>query len=831
MQRFFDLNREFEWEREDSVECKQASRTLEVSKVEPKANEKGAPIKISFCRKRLKHTSVSSNFVDDIYELLQPFVSDARAQGGLILRTEAFAFKPLDELQRLSQQKSRIDIVKIQQEGREKFKPDSDGVVKGQVSISQAHAFLRLESDLSAMLNLRGLLLQGFLEKNLVKWKDTEFRLADGCLSSCFILANNFERDGLTPILGERDELTQKWLDSVKQVQDQYPLRVNGVHNFETRQNYQKKVSLGLEIKQRSSLVVFDKLVQLGNNYQASSLYPSFSLVKPLWYRSDWKIENLDCLRTDNGEDFVEIVERELANVKTQQVGISFKLIWCDEGIVVNFMKIVRKLGEFYFLQELIIDVSACNFEDQCCKYICYLLQNSKCLRSLNLVLDQTQFTDSGIISLAEGISTLSLLSSLSLDFGFSVITNYGVSHIAKAISVLKDLKSLTLGFASCVRITSSYLDELAVIPQNCTKLTEVVLDLRNNRISPTAVKQAFNSFESLKNLVRFSVGLRGVNANIVTAVSALESVTELSLDLGGIPDEHMISLSEAIQGKKRLSSINISLRPYTNITDFGLSALLNGISTILALSELDLNFMSPGIVSSKTLESLGGLLKKCSSIATLNFQFQSTNHSNSGFFALSEGLRALKQAKHISLTISKDSISDETAALIVNAISHQRQLSKLVLCFPMCGYIRDRTFQGICSILNCNSSISKLEISLSETQFSDDAAKMFASGLNSLVDLTEILLDISQTNVSENGVICVLDCLLSLGKLRRLNLVLNHLSLSDVIGDKIATLLRHTEIINFSLFGVQSNISALAIENIQQIRKTRNFKHFLVKI
>eukprot|EP01017_Pseudomicrothorax_dubius_P028999 TRINITY_DN3492_c0_g1_i17.p1 TRINITY_DN3492_c0_g1~~TRINITY_DN3492_c0_g1_i17.p1 ORF type:complete len:278 (-),score=37.10 TRINITY_DN3492_c0_g1_i17:50-817(-) len=249
------------------------------------------------------------------------------------------------------------------------------------------------------------------------------------------------------------------------------------------------------------------------------------------------------------------------------------------------------------------------------------------------------------------------------------------------------------------------------------------------------------------------------------------------------------------------------------------------------ALSELDLNFMSPGIVSSKTLESLGGLLKKCSSIATLNFQFQSTNHSNSGFFALSEGLRALKQAKHISLTISKDSISDETAALIVNAISHQRQLSKLVLCFPMCGYIRDRTFQGICSILNCNSSISKLEISLSETQFSDDAAKMFASGLNSLVDLTEILLDISQTNVSENGVICVLDCLLSLGKLRRLNLVLNHLSLSDVIGDKIATLLRHTEIINFSLFGVQSNISALAIENIQQIRKTRNFKHFLVKI
>eukprot|EP01017_Pseudomicrothorax_dubius_P041648 TRINITY_DN6681_c0_g1_i5.p1 TRINITY_DN6681_c0_g1~~TRINITY_DN6681_c0_g1_i5.p1 ORF type:complete len:690 (-),score=145.68 TRINITY_DN6681_c0_g1_i5:31-2100(-) len=202
-------------------------------------------------------------------------------------------------------------------------------------------------------------------------------------------------------------------------------------------------------------------------------------------------------------------------------------------------------------------------------------------------------------------------------------------------------------------------------------------------------------------------------------------SQLELSLDCCKPFDQPACdSLCDVLILPSKLRTISLSFALCVAIPESRFEQIFRSLRSHTGLTKLDLNLVGCENLTSNGIKSLCSVLSTFQHLAVLNLNL-------SRCFGL----------------------NDEAAERLSETIANLRYLG--ILRIDLSSSVKSRTFfSSMARILKGNSNLFNLKLSYTESEFSEDDFKIFATSLENLNQLQSIHLDFTRSNLNDNSVI-----------------------------------------------------------------------------
>jgi len=390
------------------------------------------------------------------------------------------------------------------------------------------------------------------------------------------------------------------------------------------------------------------------------------------------------------------------------------------------------------------------------------------------------------------------------------------IDELCLALRCLHSLSNLTFAFNSPWDLDDSHLKKLTLYLSKLDKLQSLGFRfLRSTKITNTGLQPLFLTLKNLPLLENVRIHLIGCNGcsvatfnDLFSSLATCMSLKKLDIDIktdSGCDLNTIEPLSLGLNLLNAPSLRELSLAPYTNFTDSGLTQLSQALLRFSSLKILTINFSGGLCITDQGFCQLSYFLQALTSLSTLSLlnvgscrlwwaidvlsqgiagliQLQNLSLGFTGCFGqksttvqnLSSSLRKLKGLKQLKLILDYCSFFDDVdIALLAKGLEELEELSSLYVDL---GHIEGLTNQGLKSFVSSFSSFSKLNhltFSLSANGTNDDVSKIIASSLQNLPALSSVDLSfrcVEETSYNEGfGVLC--DALQNLGSVRKINL------------------------------------------------------------
>ncbi|XP_051865129.1 ribonuclease inhibitor-like [Pristis pectinata] len=284
----------------------------------------------------------------------------------------------------------------------------------------------------------------------------------------------------------------------------------------------------------------------------------------------------------------LKITKRKIQRLKMWGVGLT------DSGAedLLSALSTKRSLTE--------LNLGCNKLGDQGVKLVSAILSNPQC-EIQRLWLDSVGLTDSGVEDLVSALSTNRSL--MELNLCSNELENSRVKLLAAALRN-PECKILRLELDEAILSADCSEDLVSVLSKSNSPMQA---ELRGNELGDSGVKLLAEALRitkyKIQRLVLRRVGLTdsGVE-DLVSALSANQSLTELNLGFNELGDSGVKLLSAALRGPEY--EIQRLVLDHVGLTDSAAEFLASALSTQLSLTELDLTGNSLGDSGVKLLSA-----------------------------------------------------------------------------------------------------------------------------------------------------------------------------------------------------------------------------------
>ena len=378
---------------------------------------------------------------------------------------------------------------------------------------------------------------------------------------------------------------------------------------------------------------------------------------------------------------------------------------------------------------------------------VCNLLCNSN-VSIKNLDISNNEISDEGMFAISDCLRNSYTLQRLNISR--NIISCKGAKELADAIQINFRLQSLNI--SSC-----NIPDDGLVVVSNCIKKKGnfIALNLSHNKITS-----------------------KGVIKEVAEIIQVNTMLLKLDISYCGIPDDGALVISESYKNNTTLQELKMSLNNKVNF----------------CTSYKDFN-LSKKIIDYKSAQILANLLCNNTKVRTLDISNCKLSGSK---LAVIISNCIVKNISLQELNMSHNVIDIALANMIAEAISINKTLLKLDISY--CD-VPDSGAVVISESFKNNITLQEVIISLKTVRIStgDPSCNLFDQNIdNTRVQIVSNLLcnkivkildlDISNNQISDDGVLPISDCLRQNNTLQHLNMSHNNISvkgakeLADVI-------------------------------------------------
>eukprot|EP01017_Pseudomicrothorax_dubius_P037387 TRINITY_DN5475_c0_g2_i1.p1 TRINITY_DN5475_c0_g2~~TRINITY_DN5475_c0_g2_i1.p1 ORF type:complete len:457 (-),score=32.51 TRINITY_DN5475_c0_g2_i1:809-2179(-) len=411
---------------------------------------------------RLRHMKVSNlkkpnQMIDDLHDIFSPISGIFRSQCGLTRPAELMVIQQGTVNRRKSHHKSAIDMIFVQKLDTS----DEEAFPQRTILVKDAELFCHLARNLDTMLQQRGLIINYVPVAVLHRSKNLSLRLSNLILRSN--LDTHSRSDGspngshdcerkVMECLVQGEKRTAKWIKSISDLLKESPeirSQMLPSPNFETRVKRGNRAARALiNATDSTTLQCLTRLMQ---SERALSLQAWLLTKRPK--KLFMNIE-LRAQRTGYGSS---TTRRAVCNTYTE-----------EKASVRSLLKIPRSYSV--------------NLDEEDLMSIPLATRNvSMSVTDLNVKLSSqiSGFSHKLILTLGEGITNFSALTSLNLDFTeYEEISQAELVSFSSSLSSLSNLDRLRLNFDFCQNFTDENLENVAKALCNSSSLTQVSLFL-----------------------------------------------------------------------------------------------------------------------------------------------------------------------------------------------------------------------------------------------------------------------------------------------------------------------------------------------------------------
>jgi hypothetical protein len=458
---------------------------------------------------------------------------------------------------------------------------------------------------------------------------------------------------------------------------------------------------------------------------------------------------------------------------KFQNTCSTIKLDFNDQKVSdYGLNRLYELIDRFPRLKEFDVDLSRSNehVSDSGLMSLCQILNKFPKLTSLHMNLTNCAgISDAGVKDLFEVIMRcLSELQELSLDFRSTKISleSFG-SEVGG--NQIEGLKKLNLNFEECVGLTSLGVNKFNSTLVKFTQLTDLQLKMTlHSKITDGAIENLCKSFTKLTQLQNLNFKLIDVanktsDTFLITLSESLPKLTELKelslkFGLNYTTVEYFAKLTESISKMKKLHQLGIDLVNQKNISDIHLKRLGECLTKLPELKKFSLSLENKPVIYDESITNFFIYFTDLATLKSLSLHFgQNPKLAENVWDKLSEMLFNSKfqsNLQELSLDFNECQFSDAGSSKLCQSLLGMKSLTKLSLGLRQ----TQITDESMITLNDCIQTLPKLtfiDINISKnTNITDTTLETVSNMLEKLKTLTIANLKFAETQISDKGLI-----------------------------------------------------------------------------
>eukprot|EP01017_Pseudomicrothorax_dubius_P033229 TRINITY_DN4431_c0_g1_i3.p1 TRINITY_DN4431_c0_g1~~TRINITY_DN4431_c0_g1_i3.p1 ORF type:complete len:588 (+),score=63.37 TRINITY_DN4431_c0_g1_i3:119-1882(+) len=545
-----------------------------------------------------KLSNAKDELVLALHNIFDPIVSRIRGQCQFIETIQAFAFKKSEKINKRMHHKQNFDLILLQPEvGQRQFE-----LFEGKFSLKDADIFELFLEDIKTMLQHRGIRIASVhLEK------DQRFYLLSNLSIQCYFSNGLSDEIPNFEIFSLDDKKQRDWIKEVKGLIKAYPIPDHLVLpslSFKTRDNFSQRILFFEEIRRSCDSTTFETFIGVMNNTQTSVMEKYFAGLPFVWERLKYPVESFEFKSLRNKHVLTKELKNKLPKMISNRTlkDITLDLKFQDEDYIEScWIILLSKLCMIPLIQQLSINFSGTQFQNDKIKYLARLLVSSPTLTQFTLKISDTRLTDADLKILAVSLGTLFFLTTLDFDFSYNNnLYNNGVAYFLENSFVSPHISKIGLNLSRCAMIDQGIISNINSMLESHVSLSWFKLILRDYDWFTyeicTALSSSISSLQSLSKL-------------------------ELSFNNSSLTKEGVIILSDIFLQHQNLTKISLDLGNLS-LQEDECHSIGECLPYLQMLSELELKFAESSRIGNKSAEAIGKGLRYCVSLRIVYVDF-----------------------------------------------------------------------------------------------------------------------------------------------------------------------------------------------------------------